>query len=500
MYTLTDLGASSSPTAINLVGQVVGNLNGQSFLWTKSTGLQNLGILSGGTFSHAYAINDFGTVTGIADGPFTVIAPPLVGLEDQQCSNLPQPFIWTQSDGMTGLGTIIETLPFGVAEYPNWCLIPFKGTGVNNFGQVVGDVGSYSTYQWGFLGTKTDGMSAFGGSWPPTFINGISNKGQIVGQNAGYPGYGYFPTGSTVYTMFLGHATSWTNGVPMDLGTLGGASDTGNPYGYSSAATGLNDLGVIVGWSTTIPIYGYSLFGWDGSVPVHAVLWMPTGEMHDLGTLGSDTYATASKVNFYGEVVGISGNSTQVVSYDSGPDYDPRYVVVGRPFIWSESAAMTDLNTLIGADSHWVLNTASDINALGEIVGEGTLSGEPHGFLLSPIYNASVQQPIEADGSSVFKANRGVVPVKFGVTQYGTQQSCTLPATIGISKVSNGALSSVDESTYSMSVDGRSNFRIDATACQYVYNLAASALGVGTYRVDISINGIMVGHAVFALK
>ena len=33
-----------------------------------------------------------------------------------------------------------------------------------------------------------------------------------------------------------------------------------------------------------------------------------------------------------------------------------------------------------------------------------------------------------------------------------------------------------------------------------LHNLAASALGVGTYRVDISINGIKVGHAVFALK
>jgi hypothetical protein len=51
-----------------------------------------------------------------------------------------------------------------------------------------------------------------------------------------------------------------------------------------------------------------------------------------------------------------------------------------------------------------------------------------------------------------------------------------------------------------MAADNGSNFRIDSTACQYVYNLAASSLGVGTYRVNISINGIAVGHAVFALK
>lgn len=51
-----------------------------------------------------------------------------------------------------------------------------------------------------------------------------------------------------------------------------------------------------------------------------------------------------------------------------------------------------------------------------------------------------------------------------------------------------------------MQADYGSNFRIDPTACQYIYNLAASALGVGTYRVDISMNRIMVGHAVLAFR
>ncbi|HEU5246100.1 MAG TPA: hypothetical protein VFU09_03320 [Candidatus Udaeobacter sp.] len=46
--------------------------------------------------------------------------------------------------------------------------------------------------------------------------------------------------------------------------------------------------------------------------------------------------------------------------------------------------------------------------------------------------------------------------------------------------------------------DTGSNFRIDS--CQYVYNLSASALGVGTYRVDILINGQVVGSASFALR
>jgi hypothetical protein len=40
--------------------------------------------------------------------------------------------------------------------------------------------------------------------------------------------------------------------------------------------------------------------------------------------------------------------------------------------------------------------------------------------------------------------------------------------------------------------DTGSNLRIDQTACQYAYNLAATTLGVGTYRVDITINGLVV--------
>jgi len=49
-----------------------------------------------------------------------------------------------------------------------------------------------------------------------------------------------------------------------------------------------------------------------------------------------------------------------------------------------------------------------------------------------------------------------------------------------------------------MPSDTGSNFRIDN--CQYVYNLDSSALGAGTYRVDIQINGVPVGRATFQLK
>ena len=113
-------------------------------------------------------------------------------------------------------------------------------------------------------------------------------------------------------------------------------------------------------------------------------------------------------------------------------------------------------------------------------------------------FNAQIQQPINADGSSVFSVKRGVVPVKFTLTQDGAA-TCVLPAaTIALTRTSGGTTGTVDESVYSGSADTGSNFRINS--CQYVYNLNSGALGVGTYRVDIKINGTVVGNAIFQLK
>jgi sugar lactone lactonase YvrE len=113
-------------------------------------------------------------------------------------------------------------------------------------------------------------------------------------------------------------------------------------------------------------------------------------------------------------------------------------------------------------------------------------------------FTAQVQQPINADGTSVFTAKRGVVPVKFTLIQNGVA-TCTLPsATIALTRTAGGTTGAVNESTYVMPSDVGSNFRIDS--CQYIYNLDSSALGVGTYRVDIKINDVPVGSAVFQIK
>ena len=118
--------------------------------------------------------------------------------------------------------------------------------------------------------------------------------------------------------------------------------------------------------------------------------------------------------------------------------------------------------------------------------------------LATPIFTATVQSPINADGSSVFTAKRGAIPVKFTL-KFGASATCVLPAaTISVTRIAGTSDEVVNESTYSMAADAGSAFRI--SDCQYIYNLNPKALAPGKYRVDISIEGSSVGNGTFQLK
>jgi probable HAF family extracellular repeat protein len=192
VYTITDLGPLS-PTAINIWGQVVGNINGQAFIWTQFAGQHGLGTLTGGTFSNAASINDLGVVTGTADGPAMI--------EGSVCSDLTQPFIWTPRNGMRGLGGAdLPSLP----PFPELCDVPFYGSWINIRGQVVGYVGIYTQdWQYGLLWANSNGTTQLGDSFPPTFANAISDTAQIVGENSSNAPFS--------------HAFSWKNGIATDL-------------------------------------------------------------------------------------------------------------------------------------------------------------------------------------------------------------------------------------------------------------------------------------------
>ena len=115
----------------------------------------------------------------------------------------------------------------------------------------------------------------------------------------------------------------------------------------------------------------------------------------------------------------------------------------------------------------------------------------------TPPIEARIGQPINADGSSVFKAGRGVVPVKFTVYSQGVQTCPTKAATITLSRIGNGTSQTVDEGSYNLSADSGTSFRI--SDCQYVYNLSLKQLPSGTYKAAIIIDGRQAGDGLFGL-
>jgi len=168
----------------------------------------------------------------------------------------------------------------------------------------------------------------------------------------------------------------------------------------------------------------------------------------------------------------------------------------------SVAMAPSSVSVQAGANGASITVATAPVSAPRSVTISGSDGHEGQSATLTvlPPYKAFVQPPINADGSSVFSAQRGVAPLKFKLTQNDVPTCALPPATIAVTRTAGGVVGSIDESTYLMAVDNGSNFRIDPTDCQYVYNLAASSLGVGRYRVDINILGIVVGYAVLALN
>ena len=279
LYIVTDLGilpggTYSSAAALNSTGQVVGTADIdtgklRAFLWTKTGGMQDLGTLPGGSdeplfSSGATGINDSAHVSGWS---WVDVAHNAA-------------IVWTPKKGMEAIVTLIDSTSIG---------------SINDSGQVVG----YSDLsEQGFVWTRKGGSQDFGpilGSLSSS-ANGNNNRGQIVGDYTIYNGN------------FVRHAYLWSKRLGLeDLGTL--------PGDDASSATAINFFDKVVGTS-------------EGTFQ-HAFLWTRKGGMQDLGTLPGDSESSAAAINIFGQVVGTS------ISDETGNS---------RAFLWSPWAGMQDLN------------------------------------------------------------------------------------------------------------------------------------------------------------
>jgi probable HAF family extracellular repeat protein len=306
-FVLTDLGTlpgatvtSSRALGINDLGQVSGDAvaadgRRHGILWTASAGFQDIGIPPSGEGELvaflAVDINERGQVTGTAPNQFS--------------SSASRAFLWTQSGGFQGLGTVPPHRGFAEAQ------------AINERGHVVGfsgtDFGDFAPFLW----TPESGMRNLGflpGSCCAARAEGVNDRDHVVGNME-----------------FDARAFLWTAATGM--------RELRPPAGFSTFfAADINNQGQIVG--TGQP---------TGDFAFHAVLRAPTGAFRDLGTLRG-TNSVAHAINERAQVVG-----TSFVSGGSG----------SRAFLWTRARGLQDLGALPGRSR----NEAHGINNRGQLVG-----------------------------------------------------------------------------------------------------------------------------------
>jgi HYR domain len=98
---------------------------------------------------------------------------------------------------------------------------------------------------------------------------------------------------------------------------------------------------------------------------------------------------------------------------------------------------------------------------------------------------SNVLQPINADGSSIFKLG-STVPVKFQLSGASAGIS-NLSARVYLQRIGAGATGTVLEAISTSNATTGNLFRYDATSGQYIFNLNTKTLSAGTYQLRIDL-------------
>jgi len=270
--------------------------------------------------------------------------------------------IWSQGDAiaLNAAGEIVgyQTLANGTL-YQAVALIggalsvlPSAGSGlssvayaVNSGGMIIGE--AYS---------DTDLTQEEGGL--------VWQNGQVLNTGAATSLYALNDAGQAIGALQISstvrHAYLWQNGKGVDLGVLA-AND-------SSTALAINNSGVVVGGD------------FSDSTHQQAVLWQ-NGAISALPTLAGDTYSFAESINDAGIIVGGAR-----IEGTPGSDHAVMWI----------NGQVTDLNSLLPANSGWTLQSAIAINNSDQIIGLGEVNGVWTNFVLTlgsgtPLIGASAE-------------------------------------------------------------------------------------------------------------
>jgi probable HAF family extracellular repeat protein len=283
-----------------------------------------------------------------------------------------------------------------------------RGNAINNLGWVAGfsNLPGNETRRaalWregGFVDLGTLGGPNSNVAWP-----GINNQGMVVGiaetedidpLSEDWSCSAFFPG----VTHHICRAFIWEDGVMRGLSTLGG---------HHGFATGVNDLGQVVGWAETAVADPTCTL--PQVLQFRAALWdARTGAVQQLPPLPGDSASAATAINERGDVVGISGDCDLAVGR-----FSARHAV-----IWHQGQ-VSELPNLGGTTWH----TPMTINARGDVAGFSNPAGpgDPEGAFIAQAFLWTSENGIRNLGTldndplseSLGMNNRGqVVGISFG--------------------------------------------------------------------------------------
>jgi probable HAF family extracellular repeat protein len=291
-----------------------------------------------------------------------------------------------------------------------------RGNGISNRGLIAGwsNLADGTRHAALWIGESIEDLETLGGPSSTVPWPGINNNGMVVGLSHTAELDSLAEQWSCEAGSFL-PATNprrvcrgfvWMDGSMHPLPTFGGT------HGF---ATGVNNVGQVVGWAETT-VFDPTCNAASGTglqkLQFRAAMWNPQkGTMAELPPYPGDSTSAATAINERGQVVGISGECDQAVGRFSAR----------RSVIW-ERGNVDTLPTLGGTSWH----TPMDINERGDVVGfsnppgAGDLVGDfiANGFFWAK-GSATVERikPLEGNTNSQAMGvndRRQVVGVSFG--------------------------------------------------------------------------------------
>jgi hypothetical protein len=100
---------------------------------------------------------------------------------------------------------------------------------------------------------------------------------------------------------------------------------------------------------------------------------------------------------------------------------------------------------------------------------------------------SGILQPVNADGSSIFKLG-STVPIKFNLMDAGKALQGAAVANLTIAKVTNEIDGTFVEATSTSAATTGTLFRYDSSGQQYIFNLGTSGLSKGTWNLKVTLD------------